>query len=284
LFGGQFAEDANASPRSMRDAFNRSCHQKNYSWIRDLARPEDYPDWLAFSGYQDLLLFERDAGFLSRTIVLFVESEGAIAELGAFALDEQLHKKLFVVISRKYREHPFRQSFLNLGPLRRIEAIGTVRDQASNICVIDAERAADITDAELDIIFRTLDDRLKEGHASERFQKENPTHRLLLIADLVDLLQVLSERQALEALKHFGVEFDRSEIRRLAKLLDLLGLVRLSERGSEKFLVSLGSNGAPLLDYDAVEGQRFDRLNFKAKAWTLVKSDRHLAPLLERVR
>ena len=116
LFGGQFAESTTLPPRSLRDAFNRSCHKRSNEWIQDITRPEDYPDWLAFSGYEDLLLFERDAGLLSRAIVLFVESEGAIAELGAFALDDQLHKKLFVVISRKYRESPFRQSFLNLAP------------------------------------------------------------------------------------------------------------------------------------------------------------------------
>ncbi len=232
-----------------------------------------------------MLLFERDAGFLSRAIVLFVESEGAIAELGAFALDEQLHKKLFVVISRKYREHPYRQSFLNLGPLKRIESSRPDEENSiPSICVIDAEKSGDITPVELDIIFQSFDTWLKPGHATERFQKDNPTHKLLLIADLVDLLQVLSERQALEALKHFEVKFDKAEIRRLAKLLDLMGLIRFSERGSERFLVTQLSKGEPLLEYDAIEGRRFDRLSFKAKAWKLVKSDPHLAPLLERIR
>lgn len=277
--------DSASPPRSLRDAFNRSCHQKSHLWIQDIARPEDYPDWLAFSGYDDLLLFERDAGFLSRAIVLFVESEGAMAELGAFALDEQLHKKLFVIISRKYREHEYRQSFLNLGPLKRIESLRSEEGEGpSNICVIDAEIATDVTAVELDIIFDSLDEWLTSGHATERFRKENPTHILLLTADLVDLLQVLSERQTLVALKHFGVELDRAEIRRVAKLLDLLGLVRLSERGGEKFLVTTLSKGAPLLEYDAMEGHRFDRLTFKTKAWQLVNSDPHLSPLLKKLR
>lgn len=285
LFGGQLAEDKESPARSIRDAFNRACLQRTYSWLPDITCPEDYPDWLAFSGYEDLLLFERDAGFLSRAIVLFVESEGAIAELGAFALDEQLHKRLFVVISRKYREHPYRQSFLNLGPLKRIEVSQTDRsDTSSNICVIEAETASQVTPAELDVVFESLDNWLTVGHATERFRKENPTHKLLLIADLVDLLQVLSERHVLDALKHFDVELSKPEIRRLAKLLDLMGLIRLSERGNEKFLVSLRSKGSPLFEYDAREGRRFDRLSFKTKAWNLVKSDPHLAPLLSSHR
>ena len=87
-------------------------------------------------------------------------------------------------------------------------------DSVPSICVIDAEKAADITTFELDIIFQNLDVWLKSGHATERFRKDNPTHKLLLVADLVDVLQILSERQVLEALKHFGVEFDKVEIRR----------------------------------------------------------------------
>lgn len=285
LFGGQFAESASSPPLSLRDAFNRSCHQRSHAWIPDISTPEDYPDWLAFSGYKDLLLFERDAGFLSRAIVLFVESPGAIAELGAFALDEQLHKKLFVVISRKYREAPYRQSFLNLGPLTRIESSRPDEETSvSNICVIDAEKADDITPVELDLIFESLDAWLIPGHATERFRKDNPTHKLLLIADLVDLFLVVSESQILTALKHFGVEIDRPEIRRVAKLLDLMGLIRLSERGNEKFLVAQSSKGAPLFEYDAIEGSRFDRLSFKAKAWDLVQSNPRLSPLLRRPR
>ena len=282
LLGGQFAGDSNSPARSMRDAFNRECKSRSNKWIPDISCPDDFPDWLAFSGYSDLLLFERDAGFLSRAIVLFVESPGAFAELGAFALDEQLHKKLFVVISRKYREHPYRQSFLNLGPLKRIEtSYETADDLASNICVIDAENASQITDAELDIIFKSIDDWLTIGHTTERFRKENPTHKLLLIADLVDVLVVISEKHFLSLLKHFDIEISKVEIRKLAKLLDLIGLIKLSERGGERFLVSLRSKGRPLLEYDAITGQRFDRLSFKAKAWKWVQSDPHLAPLLK---
>ena len=285
LFGGQFAEDSTKQPRSIREAFNRSALRRTYPWIADIARPEDYPDWLQFSGYQDLLLFERDAGFLSRAIVLFPESEGAIAELGAFSLDDQLHKRLFVVVSRRYREHPLRQSFVNLGPLRRLESIKSNDESLpANICVIDSEKPSELTVAELDIVFRDLDAWLTVGHKTERFRKENPTHKLLLIADLVDLLQVLSEQHLLEALRHFGIEAARPEIRRLGKLLDLLGLVRIAERGSETFFVSLRAKGAPLLEYDAVEGRRFDRLSFKAKTWLSVKGDPHLGPLLERAR
>lgn len=231
-----------------------------------------------------MLLFERDAGFLSRAIVLFVESVGAFAELGAFSLDEQLHKKLFVVISRKFREGSLERSFINLGPLKRIESSRSdKKNLVPSICVIDAVQATDIKPIELDIIFQSLDDWLKSGDSTESFRNDNLSHRLLLLADLVDLLQILSERQAIEVLKHFGVEFDKDDIRRSAKLLNLMGLIRLSERGNEKYLVASNARSEPLLEYDAKQGRRFERLSFKAKTWTLLKSDPYLGPLLERV-
>lgn len=281
LFGGGFAEKTSEPPVSLRDSFNRECRQRPYSWASDISCPEEYPDWLEFSGYEDLLLFERDAGFLSRVIVIFVESAGAFAELGAFALDEQLHRKLFVVIPRKHREHARRRSFLNLGPLKRIEGSKpTANGTSSNICVIDSDRVADFNGVELDLIFESLDAWLTQGHASERFRNDNPTHRLLLIADLVDLLQVVSEKNTIEAAKLFGLEIDRADIRKCAQLLDMLGLIRFSERGNEKFLVTLKAKGSPLVEYDAKPGRRFERLSFKTKAWQLVKADPRLSPLL----
>ena len=277
------AENSDDPPKSLRDAFNRECLRRDYPWLQDLSRPEDYPDWLAFSGYEDLLLFERDAGFLSRLIILFVESAGAFAELGAFALDDQLYRKLFVIIPRKHREHPRRQSFLNLGPLKRIER-SQGDDEFSNICVIEAEKAHELSEIDMQLVFESLDSWLKQAHSSEQFQKDNPTHRLLLVADLVDLLQVLSEKHAISAAQHFGLSIQKEEMRKLGKLLDLLGLVRLSERGNERYFVSLRAKGSPLIDYDAKSGSRFNRLSFKAKAWEAVNADPRLSPLLSAAR
>ncbi len=279
LFGGPFASNNEDPPTSVRESFYRAALNGNYPWLRDLARPEDFPDWIHFSGYKDLLLFERDAGFLSRAIVLFSESPGAIAELGAFALDEQLHKRIFVVIAQKFREDPHRRSFLNLGPIRRIERAARASGQVrKSICVIETDTPDRITQSTIDVIFRQLDQWLKVTPKSEYFKKDNPTHALLLMADLVDLHYVLSEDQLGYALTHFGVEDDQPKLQRLVNLLDLMGLVKVKERGSDRFLLS--RLPAPLLEYDAVTGRRFERLSFKTKIWDSVQRNPDLAPLM----
>lgn len=279
LFGGPFATTKEDQPASVREAFSRAAFKESYPWLGDLACPEDFPEWIHFSGYEDLLLFERDAGFLSRAIVLFSESPGAIAELGAFALDEQLHKRLFVVISQKFREHPYRKSFLNLGPIKRIERAARASGQArKSICVIETDKPNLVTDSTLNVIFSQLDKWLKVPTKTEYFRKENPTHTLLLMADLVDLHHVLSESQLGNALSHFGVEDDQPKLQRLVSLLDLMGLIKVKERGSDRFLLS--GLSAPLLEYDAVTGRRFERLSFKTKIWDLVQRNPDLAPLM----
>ena len=98
------------------------------------------------------------------------------------------------------------------------------------------------------------------------------------MADLVDLHHVLSEDQLGNALSHFGVDDDQPKLQRLVNLLDLMGLVKVKERGSDRFLLSRLT--APLLEYDAVTGRRFERLSFKTKIWDSVQRNPDLAPLV----
>ncbi len=51
-------------------------------------------------------------------IILFCESEGSLAELGAFAVIDEIAQRLFVVVREKHWEE---MSFIKLGPLRLIE-------------------------------------------------------------------------------------------------------------------------------------------------------------------
>jgi hypothetical protein len=77
----------------------------------------------------------------------------------------------------------------------------------------------------------------------------------------------------------FGLNHSRTPLlQRLVNLLDLMGLVKVKERGSDRFLLS--RLPAPLLEYDAVTGRRFERLSFKTKIWDSVQRNPDLAPLM----
>lgn len=281
VFGGQIL--GGASPESIREKFLKVALSKNLPWLKELSKPEDYPEWWAFSGYDDLLMFERDASYLSRLVVIFAESPGAIAELGAFALDTDIHQKLFVVVSEKHRTHPNRQSFINLGPINRIES--SHRTEQKGICVIQAEKVNDLTDDEMELIFEELDkfQTIVPQHSKVKFKVENPTHKLLLIADLVDLLQVSKLGEILDILKFLKAPYLLEDLKKTSKLLDLLGLIKIHERGSEVFLVRTKTT-EPLINYAGIGEKAFERIKFKNEAATLVNNDLRRKPLLEIIR
>lgn len=86
-------------------------------WFRyDVFYPEDLFDELLFGpNHHDLLNLENILAESVDAVVLAVESYGAVAELGAFASNSNLRKKLVVIIDKAYRRD---KSFINYGPVR----------------------------------------------------------------------------------------------------------------------------------------------------------------------
>ncbi|MBX3670647.1 MAG: retron St85 family effector protein, partial [Rhodocyclaceae bacterium] len=259
LFGGKggFTLDTSVQCESLRDSFWRQSLSgtvsSRYTWVRDLDIPENHPGWWAFSGHGDLLAFERDACHLARAIILFPESPGSLAELGALAVDESIIDRLLVVVQSKYLHVDTRESFLNLGPLKRAEARG-------NRCVIGVEAAVDLPQVDFDTITDFVNDRLPTGPSTERLRPDNRTHRLLLIADLVDLLLITKPPELQSVLYYFDVQISIPDLEQSAKLLEFLGLMRIEHRGNEHFFVRKARAARTWVDYSAQDGKPvFDR-------------------------
>jgi hypothetical protein len=84
----------------------------------DIIYPEDIFDELLYSTKtKDLLSLEGLLADSVDAIVIIPESPGSFAELGAFANDEKLRKKLICVVDQKYKKD---KSFINQGPLRLV--------------------------------------------------------------------------------------------------------------------------------------------------------------------
>lgn len=85
----------------------------------DIIYPEDIFDELLYSSKtKDLLSLEALLADSVDAIVLIPESPGSFAELGAFANDEKLRKKLICVVDEKYKKD---KSFINQGPLKLVK-------------------------------------------------------------------------------------------------------------------------------------------------------------------
>jgi hypothetical protein len=85
--------------------------------------PEDlFDDLLIGQGQHSLLSLENILAESVDAIVLFPESPGSFAELGAFSNNPNLARKMIVVSNKKYKK---KKSFINYGPYRLVKASGS---------------------------------------------------------------------------------------------------------------------------------------------------------------
>lgn len=282
VFGGAFDPKGGTS-RSLRESFWKQTlsivPSADTAWTRGLDRPENHDAWWAFSGYDDLLEFERDACNLARATILFAESPGSLVELGALAIDDHLAGRLFVIVQTSHLQEETKRSFISLGPLKRLSPLG-------GKCVIGTESKTILPEDDFQLVLEYLSPKLRESHKTEAFHRRNPTHILLLLADLIDLLLVVKVSELTSTVKHFGVELSQEATVRLTKLLQFFTLINIEERGTEIFCVRRRDSEAPWVDYTAkqVNGtERFHRTRFKVDCESWIRAhDRRKMLILER--
>lgn len=101
---------------SVREQIGTALSSGWFSFKYDMFYPEDLFDGLLLGpGHHDLLSLENILADSVDAVVLVIESYGAVAELGAFASNDKLRKKLVCVVDEKYKK---RKSFIQHGPLR----------------------------------------------------------------------------------------------------------------------------------------------------------------------
>lgn len=104
---------------SVREQLNKELTTSWYSFHYDMFYPEDLFDELLFGPkHHDLISLENILADSVDAIVLIIESYGSVAELGAFASNNKLRKKLICIVEEKYRK---KKSFINYGPLRLLK-------------------------------------------------------------------------------------------------------------------------------------------------------------------
>lgn len=177
---------------------------------------------------EDLLEIESKLADFSDCVLVFLESAGALAELGAFSLSDSLVKKLLPVSDTKYSTD---NSFINQGPLDRINKRSRFRPalHASFSAVLRSAPA--ITDR-LQLIERKHRKRVAAS-SYEDFRRLPGKERMLLLADLIQLLHPVTHGELLQAvawLYDLDLERDDLPLHVELALLVALGLVTRSDR------------------------------------------------------
>jgi hypothetical protein len=240
LCGGRTQESG--SILSARDFFNRHITANEAELAGRVKLAETINDWFDHDIFSDLLELEGYLADLSDLIVLFVESAGSIAELGAFAASDALQPKTLAVLNSA---HPQGRTFISDGPVRRIKS----GDEAMVLYyewnaqdLADAATLAEFKDMSGDLIQFFI--RRKRSWAKERkLNVKSHGHTMLLIADLVELIGITFGAELIECLSAWEFEINRHQLQKYVSLLTHLRLITPKPNSSQTYYLSRAHSG-----------------------------------------
>jgi len=173
----------------------------------------------------DLLKIEEDLTKYSDCIIIILESNSAIAELGAFTIIDDLAESVMVINDVEFKDS---DSFISLGPLKKV-------DEKSNFGPViytkleSISRSFAVVKERLDNIKRGKNKRVLFDNATKLKEvagkNGNEKNRLLFVADLISLFSPISFNEMIVLMKKiYGgnqYNFLHDEIR-LLMALDLV--------------------------------------------------------------
>ncbi|ROQ19866.1 hypothetical protein EDC38_0457 [Marinimicrobium koreense] len=245
-------------------------------------RPEEITDWQTDGIFHNLMEFEEELSAICSLIVIVLESEGAIAELGAFSQVEDVSNRLMVVVSNRAMEE---NSFINLGILRHVtkNRAGSV---ASYPWVIEKDRSqafcleeSVLNDIELDI-----EKRLSKLSKSPTFKPQSEAHKVVVIFHLIEIFNALKLSEISEYLAYFNISIVLDSLRRKLFLLEKFKLVKREEYSDSTFYVVTGDFHK--VRFSPVEGRKIDllRISVDCMKYYEANRDRHRLGALKSVR
>lgn len=239
LCGGPTSNISEGIPRSLRDAFLKIV---DYGPLkgRDVIQAEDVTAEFRFFDYYDNILdFEAHLAQIVELIILFCESEGSLAELGAFALIDDIAERLFVVVRRK---HWNKDSFVRLGPLRRLERkfdrslIYVLSDQEVGM---KGDDASAVDKNALGLVLRDpLIKRLAIKKEPTTYNRARPGHVIKLIVRLIQEYGALVEGEIMGLLQIFNTELDQKEMNGYLLCAEAVGWLEKVSRGPNDYFIA----------------------------------------------
>src|ERR1017187_4095294 len=198
LCGGKVSEKG--TYKSARDYFYRHLKAHAPSIAARVKLAEDVSAWFRGGEFPDLLELENYLADLADMTVLFVESPGSIAELGAFAASKILRPKTLPVLNTYY---DFDRTFISDGPVQKLKNEDSKlvhyyewnpRELNSTATVKEfREMAQELT--------QFLKERDKHRPNEQIFEKGKDGHALLMVANLIEIAGVATTTDIADCLK-----------------------------------------------------------------------------------
>jgi hypothetical protein len=231
LCGGKTKHNS-ASFASIRDAFLKVENNPATSGRQVMLAESVNTFHLSRPAYPELLSFEVDLAQLCELILLFSESQGSIAELGAFSMIDEIARKLLVVV-RDY--HLRDDSFIKLGPLRHLQlkygdhSVFIINDDETGINLTSLKELN--IDVLRDRVCPAIDDRFSAVLEHTTFDPKRNGHVIKLMVGLIQEFGGLTAPELRSLLHAFGAELAEVEVDRLLLCAEAVKWVAREQRG-----------------------------------------------------
>jgi hypothetical protein len=221
--------------------------------------------------FEDLLELEGYLADVSDLIILFVESLGSLAELGAFATTESLRVKTLAVLNSTHR--PEIRRFISDGPVRRIRRLNATlvryfkwnEKKPSDRANVERfeEMSKDITQYALE--------RVSSAPKERTLNKNSDGNTMYLVADLINIIGISTAKDIIECLKLWGFELHDQKLNKYLFLLEHLDIIRREFHSDETYYLSKMSTTFIKYDFNP-DAQARDRVRIK----NLIRSSLYL--------
>lgn len=203
--------------------------------------------------FKNLAKFEDALAKISHCVVIFLESAGALAEVGYFSKSKALQKKTLLITSQNHQG----DSFVNLGPVDLIERKS---DFSSKLIFPEKPQKIDF-DKVIEKISRLKS--FSKYHRKFDVKKKNNLHPSVymgLVLKILDLFRLLSLKDLREIFSSCFVFFSWEDLDIYIGILTHLNLIKIKEHMGDLILQNSSDN------FFGMECREFDEGSFKMRA------------------
>lgn len=249
---------------SLRDAFMRLVN-KDFLKKREVILAENLNGSFPFGTYEDILTLENHLAQISDVIILFSESEGSFAELGAFTMLPEIAQRLLIVIDNENYE---KETFIKLGPIRRIE--NKYGDE--NVCVLDLKTLGiknikdDINNIELvefeKIMSVSMESRNKI-YEHTKFDETREGHIIKLITGFIQYYGALTIHELIFLLELVNINLKENDIKNFLLCAEFCRWIKRKKSGISTYYISFQDNTA--IQFSPIKGCNIDKDRWRAQ-------------------
>ncbi len=188
---------------------------------------ENFKDWR--EGYKSLSKFEEDIAFISSLVVLFLESPGALVELGLFYSSGQIRKKLFVVVHNSYHDS---DSFIKLGILAPLEEVS---QELVRSYELDHENPSGIDEQAVKEVLDDVLNQVNNTPKTQAFSTDDRGHQIFFVYQMIKMSGALTFQEIEDLIAESELEVKKSEIKTALFILEKFGFVSKTKESSQFF-------------------------------------------------